>query len=343
MSTELDYDRLMLISEGHAAFQVLWAAVELGVFEALSEQPGMTRKQIASHLGLSDQPTRILMVGLAALGLVRKEGDTFFNAELTQQRLLRDKPGSLTAVLGWQHYIVYPGLVDFVEALKEGTNIGLRHFPGEGDRLYQRLVSHPEIEKVFQDAMSALSQQANSQLVESLDLQNVTHLLDVGGGDATNAIRVARKFPHIRVTVFDSPSICEIAKENIVRQGVSNQVDTIHGDLFTTPFPAGIDAIIYCHMFTIWSPEENQQILRKTCDALPVGGMVIVFNMMGNDEDTGPISTALGSLYFLTIATGKGMLYSWCDYEKWMHLAGFSEVKRIEKLPMDHGVFIGIK
>lgn len=191
--------------------------------------------------------------------------------------------------------------------------------------------------------MSALSQQANTQLVESLDLAGVTHLMDVGGGDATNAIRFARKFPHLKVTVFDSPSICRIAQENIAKQGMEDRVDTVPGDLFTTQYPADIDAIIYCHMFTIWSPEENQRILQKTCEALPKGGMAIIFNMMGNDDDTGPISTALGSLYFLTIATGKGMLYSWRDYEEWMRTAGFSGVKRIEGLPMEHGVFIGIK
>lgn len=330
MNTEIDYDGLMLISEGHAAFQVLWAAVELGVFKALSEQPGMTREQIAARLELQEQPIRILMVGLASLGLVRKEGGKFFNAALTEQRLVGDKPGSLTPVLGWQHYIVYPGLIDFVEAMKTGTNIGLRHFPGEGDRLYQRLVSQPKIEKVFQDAMSALSHQANTQLVESLDLHKVTHLMDVGGGDATNAIRFAHKFPHLKVTVFDSPSVCEIAKENIAKQRMQNRVDTTAGDLFTTPYPSDIDAIIYCHMFTIWSPEENQRILMKTYEALPEGGMAIVFNMMGNDDDTGPISTALGSLYFLTIATGKGMLYSWRDYEIWMRSAGFSEVKELK-------------
>jgi hypothetical protein len=65
--------------------------------------------------------------------------------------------------------------------------------------------------------------------------------------------------------------------------------------------------------------------------------------MMGNDNDTGPVSTALGSPYFLAIATGEGMLYSWSDYEVWLRDAGFSSSKRIEDLPLDHGIFIGKK
>ena len=115
------------------------------------------------------------------------------------------------------------------------------------------------------------------------------------------------------------------------------------GDLFTTPYPEGIDAILYAHMFTIWSNDKNQQILKKTHDALPPGGSVLIFNMMGYDDDTGPVSTALGSPYFLAIATGEGMLYSWSDYENWLKAAGFSKTRRIADLPLDHGVFIGTR
>ena len=145
------------------------------------------------------------------------------------------------------------------------------------------------------------------------------------------------------VTVFDSPSVCEIARKNVAAKELSARIDTYPGNLFTTAFPSDIDTILFCHMFTIWSPEENQRILRKSSDALPPGGRVIIFNMMGNDDDNGPMSTALGSPYFMAIATGKGMLYSWLDYQQWMEKAGFSRVERIEGLPLDHGVFIGVK
>ena len=83
--------------------------------------------------------------------------------------------------------------------------------------------------------------------------------------------------------------------------------------------------------------------MKKSYDALPEGGAVLVFGMMGDDDDTGPLSTALGSPYFLAIATGEGMLYSWADYEEAMHQAGFPSVERVENLPLNHGVIIGTK
>ena len=113
--------------------------------------------------------------------------------------------------------------------------------------------------------------------------------------------------------------------------------------MFSTDFPVGVDAVLFCHIFTIWSPEKNLALLRKSYETLPKGGSVIIFNMMGDDDDTGPISTALGSPYFLAIATGEGMLYSWSDYEKLMRDAGFRTIERMEGLPLDHGIIIGTK
>lgn len=94
---------------------------------------------------------------------------------------------------------------------------------------------------------------------------------------------------------------------------------------------------------TIWSLDEIVQLLKNTYNALPKGGQVIIFNMMGNDEDTGPLSTALGSPYFLSIATGKGMLYSWSDYINAMEKSGFTLSKQINNLPLDHGIICGVK
>jgi L-tyrosine C(3)-methyltransferase len=78
--------------------------------------------------------------------------------------------------------------------------------------------------------------------------------------------------------------------------------------------------------------------------ALPRGGAVVIFNMMGADDDSGPLSAALGSPYFLAIATGEGMLHRRQDYESAMRGAGFEEIIRVDQgLPLDHGILLGIK
>lgn len=342
MEDSLSFDELALIAGGHTAFQLLWAGVKLGVFDTLSKTPNLSRADIARAIGIDSQPARILLIGLVSLKLVLKHSDSYRNSHIVDKLLVSSSPDNLADVLGWQNYIVYPGEVDFVAALRQHTNVGLQRFPGEEDNLYARLAHDAKLEKVFHDAMSSLSRSANETLVREVDFGDIRHLVDAGGGDGTNAITLARANPHLQVTVFDAPTVCERALANFERSGLSDRLNIHPGNFFITDFPPGIDSILFAHMLTIWSPEKNTTLLKRAYEALPAGGQVFIFNMMGNDDETGPITAALGSPYFLCIATGEGMLYPVSDFERFLRDAGFTQTRRLS-LPRDHIVLVGTK
>lgn len=342
--TELDWERLVLIAGGHTAFQLLWAGVELGLYDKLSARPSQTLEQLAQSLGLERQPARILLIGLTALGVIRLEKGAYCNAKVTEDRMVSGKPGYVAPILGWQAHIVYPGMMDFVASLKENRNVGLGRFAGSEPTLYERLTHDKQLEKVFQDSMSGLSRQANQFLPKAMDFGRYRHVVDAGGGDGTNAMAIARAYPNLKASVFDSASVCEHARKNIAEAGMSGRVGTWEGNFFDAPFPPGTDCVVYCHILTIWSMERNRALLKRTFDALPEGGAVVIFNMMGDDDDRGPLSTALGSPYFLAIATGEGMLHPWKDYEAALREVGFKQTVRLDQgLPIDHGILVGIK
>lgn len=341
---ELDWERLVLIAGGHTAFQLLWAGVELGLYDKLSARPGQTLDELAQALGLARQPARILLVGLTALGVVKLENGRYRNADITEARMVSGKPGCVAPILGWQAHIVYPGMMDFVASLKANRNVGLERFEGTEPTLYERLAHDKTLEKIFQDSMSGLSRQANQFLPQAMDFSRYHHVVDAGGGDGTNAMAIARAYPRLKATVFDSPSVCAHARQNIAAAGMADRVDTWEGSFFDTPFPPDTDCVVYCHILTIWSMEKNRALLKRTFDALPEGGAVVIFNMMADDDDRGPLSTALGSPYFLAIATGEGMLHPWKDYEAALRDAGFRQTVRLDTgLPIDHGILVGIK
>lgn len=342
MSDDLDFDAVVQIACGHTASQLLWAGVQLGVFDTLSATPNLTREQIAEEIGLQPQPARILMTGLAALKLVQKDGECFRNSAIAKKLLTRESPDNMIEVIGWQIHIVYPTAVDLLDSLKQFKNVGLRHFKGDADNIYHRLPHNPFIQKVFHDAMISLSNSANVELAKLPIFKSIKHMVDAGGGAGQNAIALAKAHPHLRVTIFDGASACDLARDNIAQAGLSAQIDSWPGDFFVDPFPANIDAVFFGHMMTIWSPERDTSLLRRAFEALPVGGKVLVFNMMGDDDEIGPISAALGSPYFLTTATGQGMMYSWREHESFLAAAGFRQTER-HVLPKDHGLLVGIK
>ena len=251
ITQEFDLSKFILIAGGHSAFQLLWAGVKLDLYSLLSNEPGLSLNEIANRIELNKYPCRVLLVGLTALGVIIKEDDQYFNADLTEKILVKGKPDYFAPILAWQAHIVYPGMQDFIESLKQSTNVGLRNFSGNEPTLYERLVHDPELEQIFHESMSALSGQANYHLVDAYDFGRFSHIVDAGGGDGTNAIALAQRYPNLNVTVYDSESVCRIAQEKIKEAGLTNRVFTHVGDFMKDSFPKDIDAIMFCHIFTI--------------------------------------------------------------------------------------------
>jgi len=332
-----------MVMVGHIYFQTLSAAVQFDLFSLLARHKRLSRKEICSLIGIDEKPARILLLGCTTLGLVRRHGDgTYSNSRLAGRLLDKEQPRNILAVIKWQHFINYRAMYHFADAIKSNRNAGLETLSGEGATLYERLTGHPELERIFQDAMQAISVQANHLLAEAVNFSRFRQLLDVGGGNATNIINLARRHADLKAMVFDAPSVCSIAEKNIQEAGMADRLGTSSGDCFKDPFPKGVDCVLFAHFMTIWSEERNRELLKKAYEALPAGGAVIVFNMMQDDDEKGPLSAAAGAPYFLTLATGEGMLYTWSEYEAWVREAGFSKVIR-RRLIRDHGIIIGIK
>jgi ubiquinone/menaquinone biosynthesis C-methylase UbiE len=335
-------ERLYLIMGGHIYFQTLVAAVDLGVFTLLAEKGPSTREELAQTLGCAPKGLRILLLGLTTLGLIRKSGPRYRIAPFAKRVFAGRDAGTIVPVIQWQNQINYLALRHFTEAIRTGRNVGLSEFQGDEPTLYERLAHEPKLEKVFQEAMEGISVQANAMLAKFVNFRRVRYLLDVGGGNGTNIIALARQYPQLKASVFDSPSVCRIASDHIASEGLKDRLSALAGNCFSDPFPADVDCLLFCHFFTIWSEEQNQRLLQKCFESLPAGGTAIIFNMMQHDSEDGPYSAAMASPYFLTLATGQGMLYTWREYEEWMRAAGFHSVET-HRLPRDHGVIVGIK
>ena len=311
-------DRFHMILGGHIFFETLRTACQLDLFTLLHERKSLTREEMRKLLNLEDQPLRIILLGLTSVKLLKKKGDEYSNTKIAEICFSRYSSRNVLACIEWQHQINYRPLYHLFESVKENTNVGLSELEGTEPTLYGRLEHNPQLEQIFQDAMQQLSIQTNRLLVEAVDLSKTKHLVDVGGGDGTNIMEFARKWPHLKATVFDFPGACSIADENLETNGLSHRLNTIPGNCFKDEFPKHADSFLFSHFFTIWSPDKDKFLLKKAYQALPKGGRVIVFNMMQKDDETGPLSAAVGSPYFLSLATGEGMLYTSKEYETWM-------------------------
>jgi L-tyrosine C(3)-methyltransferase len=340
----LSPDDLTLILFGHSAFQFLNAGMELGVFVYLREHPKSTVAVIADATKLSALSTRQLLFGLVALRLLVKIDNIYSNCVVIDDWFDRGQWSILEDVIRFEAYITYAGESDFSQSIRTETNVGLRHIPGNGEDLYRRLSQTPLLHKVFYDYMGSWSQMALPLFLNSVDLSQCRHVVDIGGGDATNAIALAERYPGLSVTVVDLPTNCPVAQKQIAESNLEDRIKVWPADMFHDPLPKSGDCFLFIHQMVIWSKPEIVRLLRRAHEYLPQSGQVVIFNSISSDTEDGPLMAALDSAYFISIPAPGGMIHPWKLYEECLLESGFENITRVPTNSWSpHGTILATK
>jgi hypothetical protein len=294
-------------------FQFLSAAVELDLFTLLSREPGLTRDQIASRLGLQENPIRLLLMGCGSVGLLKKEGERYFNSPAANAALSKDSPMNAVAAIRFVQHITYRPMSRFCEALQANTNVGLQEIPGTAPNLYMRLSENPQLEAIFLEMMSGFSAQGAAALVNT---------------GAINAIALAQRFPSLRVTILDLPTVAPQANARIKSAGLSARVKAVGHDVFGAEFPKECDAILFSRFLGIWSAEAYRGFLARAHRALDPGGTVFILEPISDDDEMGPLWTAHLGAYIFALVSGQGIPRTWAEVKGWLEEAGFKSTSR---------------
>jgi methyltransferase len=339
-----EWMQLCKVMNGYIYSQTLATGCDLALFTILSANPGATREELGPMMGLTAHGTRVLMLAACAAGLVRRDGETggYRNSEMAEKALVADSPNCMLPFVQFNDRIQRRCSSRLTRALQEGRNAGLDEFPGPGATLYERLAGYPELESLFQEAMGAYTR-LSPKMLDLAEFSEVRHLLDVGGGDGSNAIRLCRRFPDLRVTILETPSVSRIARGAIVRSELSRRIACVEGDMFRDPWPQGCDGVLFSHIVEIFSPEKIRFLYERAFLGLPPEGKMFVWTIMANDAETSGLQAAKSSIYFLCAASGEGMAYPGREHEQAIWETGFHMVRRYSAAETDHGALVAIK
>ncbi len=334
---ELTAIPLMQIISGFWASKTLAAAVELDLFTQLSGR-GVDVHQLSQLLQIHPRPAEMLLSGCASLGLLEKREERYHNSPLSEEFLVRGKSyyfGGVITLLDRRLYLPWNRLPDAIKTNRAQTW-------GDQPGIFEAISANPEEQRIFTEGMHSFSVQSGKAVAAAFDFSPFTHLLDVGGGSGAYCIEAARRYPHIRATVFDLPAALEIAREKVAEAGFSDRITTHPGDFFSEALPKGSDVILLSMILHDWTPEKNRVILKKCFDALPSGGAMIVSELMMDDEKTGPVPAALMSLNMLIETEGRN--YTWAEYTRWLEEVGFTKIRRVPVVsPGANGLLVGRK
>jgi hypothetical protein len=188
--------------------QILYAGVKLGVFDALASGPRRA-VSVGSALDVDAGMLYRLMRALGSLELLHEDNTRTFSLTPLGELLCRNHPHTLRGMTlleeGPEHYAAWKHLPALI---KEGKQDAFgREF---GQPIFEYAVQHPSYGAVFNEAMSSYSSIDNMLVLEALenyDFSGLSHLCDVGGGYGHTLCSLLVKYPHLKGTVLELPSV----------------------------------------------------------------------------------------------------------------------------------------
>jgi hypothetical protein len=304
----VDPDRIFQLAQGFMASKHLFAASELGLFEALADSP-TSIDGLAARTGLTRRAARISADAMVALGLLEREGDTYRNGQVAAAFLTGRGPADLRPFLKFWDKISYPQWCEFSEALAKGPSKEIFELDDE-------------LQEVASAGIEAILAGPAAALPKTFDFSRHQRLLDVGGGTGSWSIAVAQAYPHLEATVFELPTVADIARQRIAAAGLASRIGVVAGDAMADALPPGYDVFLVANLIHYWSPDENRALLRRVRSAADAGSSLLLADFWTDPTHTQPVQAALMAGEFAAHLR-HGDVYSVEEVQGWLDETGW--------------------
>jgi acetylserotonin N-methyltransferase len=304
-----------------------------GIFAALDKEPA-TSVMLAQQLDFDQRATRVLLRLLASLGLVRVHENRFHLTPDAEIYMLKSSPfywGRMmdVGVSAWHRDTLMAKLRQ-----KDSDNaagpLGAPRVSGEGRAIEGWAAGQISMEQAREIAarMHSHSVPAAVAAARNYDFKGLNRILDVGGGSGCFMIAMAQTHPHLRCTIMELPTMCEVAQGYIQEGEVADRVDTAAVDMFRQPWPQGYDAVFFSNIWHDWNFRTCKWLAERTFEVLPAGGRIMLHEMLLDEDGLGPVTAAAFSMLML-LAT-QGQQFTFGELKAILEGAGFRNVETVQ-------------
>jgi hypothetical protein len=319
-------DRLFEIGSAYRQAKVLLSAVEFGVFSALANGP-LDPTELAERTQVHERGARDFFDALVAMSLLtRDDKGQYSNTAESDHYLDPAKPTYLGASFDQYNQREYALWGSLTQALQTGHPAA----ETQGHDHFGSLYDDAARFQTFVSAMTSGSLLAAKAIARQFPWENYKTLCDVGTAQGCLPVQVALAHPHIDAIGFDLPALRPVFEDYSVQCGVADRLRFAGGDFFKEPLPAA-DVIVFGRVLHNWDLETKRMLLAKAYQAIPLGGAIVVYDMLIDDDRRTSKSGLLSSLNML-LWTAGGFGYSASDCIGWMRSIGFGEIT-VRELP----------
>jgi hypothetical protein len=292
---------LLRMTDGLVLHQALCAAATLGIADLLNAGR-QSAAQLASTLHINEDAIYRTLRFLSGQGVFREIASrTFVNTTLSDY-LRSDVPGSIRSVLifrGSRYY--FSPFTEFLYSLQTGIPARDKVL---GKGAFEYLRGDPEAERVFDDAMTALSMIWGPAIAAAYDFGRWETLTDVAGGNGALLAAILRAHPSIHGVLADAPSVVERARRREFLSGELAARTRFEPCDFFHAIPSGSRAYMMKNIIHDWNDAQAIEVLRNCRRAVPDDGVLLLVEYCLGEDNT-PSVGKMVDLVMLTITGGK--------------------------------------
>ena len=262
---------------GAAVSQLLAAVSRLGIPDLLAEGP-RTSDELASVTKTHPESLARVLRALAAGGLFELDPVTgFYSNTRLAQGLRREALGSMNSFA--QYFATDANLGAWAQ-LDKVLRTGESGFEGRhGVSPWEWLAAHPEEEKLFAEAMTALTEIDAPAIARAYPFERLTSICDVGAGRGALLAELLRAHGGLKAGLLEAPGVIALAREQLEAQGLAARVELHAGDLFES-VPPGYGAYLLKDVLHDWDDARAQAILRAVRRAALPGARLLICEVL---------------------------------------------------------------
>jgi len=310
--------------------KTMFAAVELGVFDTLSESK--TLDELVGVLQCDKIALMTLLDSCVALGLLARDGEAYCNTAVAEVYLTEHSPRRMTGYVQYSNRVMWRMWQNLEDAIKEGSHRWKQTFDFDGP-IFSHFFRTESSMQEFLMGMHGFGMITSPHVVNAFDLSRFQTIADLGGATGHLAIAACQRYSHLQGIVFDLPHALDLAKGMVAQSGLGDRMKVIGGDFFIDSLPSA-DLYALGRIVHDWSEPKIRILLRRIYDALPESGGLLVGEKILWEDRSGPRWALMQSLNMIVCTEGRERTLT--EYTKLISEAGFKTIEGFRTaVPLD--------
>ncbi len=263
---------------GYHVTNLIEIARELGLWEAITTQPGSTSEALAARLSTEPFYTEILCRTAFAFGFLEREGSGWRMGP-HYDAILGDPESSFYLVDAPRvHMLVGEDYRDYPRHFRDGTKRSYQ----EHDREFMAEVAAglKALPRIFLDAVLPGLPALEARLEAG------GRVLDVGCGGGWAVVQFAERFPNVTCVGVDvEPNSVELARALIAERGLEDRCEARLSGPDDLGAKGPFDVVTSFLVVHEVAPASKTGLFRAVADAIAPGGIFLIFDEVYPDND----------------------------------------------------------